>query len=126
MPVSILVIALAAWGVRREIHVLMGLFFLVWTGALVYYFYKLVRILSDAPAYDVAQRSLSLFAFLSIFTLLATGALAAMCWASFGKGLKQQSISSSYKVFGWMGKGGKGGKGVDGEKDEPARMTLDD
>lgn len=35
VPVSILVIALAAWGVRREIHILMALFFLCWAGALV-------------------------------------------------------------------------------------------
>lgn len=90
------------------------------TNGQVYYFYKLVRILNDAPAYDVAQRSLSLFAFLSIFTLLATGLLAGLCWASFGKGLKQQSVKSEFNVLGWMKR-----RGGDEEK-EPARMTLDD
>ena len=125
IPVTIILLILAAVFVRNENKPGMVFTITLCFGALSWFLFKLVRIYQKETkqAYSAVQRSLTAFAVITILLLILTIANAIICTMNFGSGLKGHLKAS---------------KGRDEEKPDqhsislhdvkpqlPSRMTID-
>ncbi|KAI9744445.1 MAG: hypothetical protein M1818_001974 [Claussenomyces sp. TS43310] len=90
IPVTILILLLAGFWTRRENIVGMILIVVLCFGGLAYFIFKLVRIYQPGhiEQYLPVQKSLTVFAVLTIVLILLTIVNACVCMSNFGKGLK--------------------------------------
>lgn len=90
IPITIIILALAAFWTRKEIKAGMIATICLYIAALAYFLFKLVRIYqpSHRAQYDAARTSLTIFAVLTIILIILTIANCAVCLHNFGKGLK--------------------------------------
>jgi len=92
VPITILLLLLAAWSTKRENVFGMVLVIFVYFGALAYFIFKLVRMYGSDPErrkdYLPARRTLTVFAVITILLLLVTILVACWCTHNFNKGLK--------------------------------------
>jgi hypothetical protein len=90
IPVTILILIMAAVWTRRENLKGMTLTIILYFAGLAYFIFKLVRIYqpSHQAAYLPARKELTTFAVLTIILILMTIANACMCARNFDKGLK--------------------------------------
>jgi len=92
VPITIILLFLAAWSCRREN--LWGMIFviIVYFGALAYFIFKIVRMYGSDPQrradYAPAKRTLTVFAVITIILLLVTIVVCCWCAHNFDKGLK--------------------------------------
>jgi len=90
IPITIVILLLAALFTRREMKAGMILVVLLYFGGLAYFFFKLVRIYQPnyKDHYVAVQRSLTAFAVLTIILIILTIINAFVCMNNFGAGLK--------------------------------------
>ncbi|KFX98166.1 hypothetical protein V495_03893 [Pseudogymnoascus sp. VKM F-4514 (FW-929)] len=90
IPITIVILAMAAIWTRREIKIGMIVNILLYFAALAYFLFKLVRIYqpSRQAQYRPARTSLTIFAVLTIILILLTITNACVCMHNFDKGLK--------------------------------------
>lgn len=93
IPVTILILLMAAYFTRRENVVGMIFTILLYFGALAYFLFKLVRMYDTSNAglvarYSPARRALTTFAVITVLLVIVTIIVAAMCTHNFNKGLK--------------------------------------
>ncbi len=90
IPITIIILALAAVWTRREIAAGMCCTIVLYFCALAYFLFKLVRIYqpSHRSQYDAARTSLTIFAVLTIILIILTIVNACVCMHNFNKGLK--------------------------------------
>lgn len=86
VPYSLAFIILGGIAVSREVRWMMVVYYVCWTGAAVYFLFKLVRLYHN-DSISAAVRSLTLFSVLTILLLFATGIVSVLCYINFGKGL---------------------------------------
>jgi hypothetical protein len=100
IPVTIIILVLAAFWTRREIKIGMVITILLYFGGLAYFVFKLVRMYSEArqAQYLAARTSLTIFAALTIILIVATIVNACICMRNFDKGLKP--FVSRRKIIG--------------------------
>lgn len=84
IPGSLAVIALGGVAIRSEVKWMMGVYVVVWSGAMIYFFYKLVRLYQN-ESISSAVKSLTIFSVLTIMLLFGTGLMAGLCYLQFGK-----------------------------------------
>ncbi|KAK6392777.1 hypothetical protein LTR65_003550 [Meristemomyces frigidus] len=89
IPVTIALLFLAAFCVRRESKIGHGACMLVYFAAMAYFIFKLVRMYDSkrALAYKAGRPSLTTFAVLTLMLLVVTIGTAFACLGNFGKGL---------------------------------------
>ncbi|KAJ3291725.1 hypothetical protein HK104_005863 [Borealophlyctis nickersoniae] len=100
LPIMMIILVLAVYGVRREDKWIMGLFCVGLVLAMAYFIFKLARIYTrqDDPRYKDTKNYLTFFASLSLAVVLGTLVNAILCYRNFGRGLKQHIMSSSSNV----------------------------
>ncbi|CCM02184.1 uncharacterized protein FIBRA_04263 [Fibroporia radiculosa] len=96
-PVSLLVLIIGHLAVRRENKWMMLTFMTGCAGAMVYFTYKLVKVvqLRNTSTYVDVWRTLAIFSVIAIILLLSTSVFACIVMNNFGKGLKAQMAKSS-------------------------------
>ncbi|KAI9816960.1 MAG: hypothetical protein M1832_004944 [Thelocarpon impressellum] len=99
IPVTILILVMAAYWTRREIKPGMFLIIALYFAALGYFIFKLVRIYEPGykEKYAPAARSLTTFGVITVILIVITIVNACVCTHNFGKGLKPH-ISSRKTV----------------------------
>jgi len=97
IPITIVILLMAAFFVRREIKIGMAGIIILYFCALAYFFFKLVRIYqpSHAAHYQAVKRSLTAFAVLTILLIILTIINAFICMSNFGSGLRNHLVGSS-------------------------------
>lgn len=95
--VSFFVVLLATVAVEHELKWIMALYYLVWTLAIAFLCYEIVKIYPEAEVAQI-QRSFILFASLTFFMLLSTGFFSILCCCKFGIGLKERRIRSAWST----------------------------
>jgi hypothetical protein len=102
IPITILILLLAAFFTRRENKIGMVCIIILYFGGLSYFIFKLVRIYQPGHKqnYEAVRRSLTAFAVITILLILLTITNAIVCIRNFGKGLKPhlQALSRKRKV----------------------------
>ncbi|KAF2454631.1 hypothetical protein BDY21DRAFT_290909 [Lineolata rhizophorae] len=91
VPVTIIILMLAAYWTRRESVFGMICIIILYFGALAYFLFKLVRMYTDVARredYLPARRMLTAFAVITVLLLLVTIVIACLCTHNFNKGLK--------------------------------------
>jgi len=90
IPVTILILFLAAVFTRRENTFGMCAVITLYIGGLAYFLFKLVRMYQPSRYFEyiAARRSLTFFAVITILLIIATIVNAIVCTANFNKGLK--------------------------------------
>lgn len=89
LPITVILLFLAAYFTRRESHIGQGFIIFLYFAGMAYFIFKLVR-MWDSPVegdYLAAKSSLTTFAVLTILLLIVTIAAAVMCMRNFNKGL---------------------------------------
>ncbi|KND01770.1 uncharacterized protein SPPG_03562 [Spizellomyces punctatus DAOM BR117] len=91
LPIMMLVLVLAVYGLKREDKWIMGLFCCGVVLAMSYFVFKLVRIYmrKNEPQYSDTKHYLTFFACLSLAVMIMTFVNAIVCYRNFGKGLKE-------------------------------------
>ncbi|KAL9625466.1 MAG: hypothetical protein Q9160_000529 [Pyrenula sp. 1 TL-2023] len=95
IPVTIVILFLAAFFTRKENHLGMISIIIIYFGALAYFLFKLVRMYEPGHknAYLAARRDLTSFAVITIVLILCTITNAIICTHNFNKGLKPHVAS---------------------------------
>jgi len=95
IPVTILILLMAAFWTRRENTLGMILVIILYFGGLAYFLFKLVRMYSPEREknYIPARKSLTFFAVITIILIILTIINACICTHNFNRGLKRH-ISS--------------------------------
>ena len=90
IPVTIIILILAAWFTRIESKGGMVIVIIIYFGGLSYFIFKLVRIYEPGyrQFYQAVQKSLTAFAVITILLIILTIANAILCMCNFNKGLK--------------------------------------
>lgn len=96
IPITIVILLMAAWFTRMESVVGMIGTMVLYIGALAYFLFKIVRMYDTSTAagqqrvddYLPARRSLTTFAAITICLLVVTLINCVWCTTNFGKGLK--------------------------------------
>lgn len=90
LPVTIILLFLAAFFVRRESYPGQILIMVLYIVGMAYFIFKLVRMWDSpkATSYYAARKSLTLFAVMAIINLCVTIGTAALCMRNFGQGLR--------------------------------------
>lgn len=90
IPVTILILFMAAYWTRRENVPGMIIIIILYLGGSAYFIFKLVRIYQNGHAlqYLPVRTSLTIFAVLTLILIIITIANASVCMSNFGKGLK--------------------------------------
>ncbi|KAI9840531.1 MAG: hypothetical protein M1838_004018 [Thelocarpon superellum] len=90
IPVTIVILVLAAYWTRRENTVGMIVIIALYFAALAYFIFKLVRIYEPGfrQKYAPAARSLTTFGVITVILIVVTIINACICTTNFGKGLK--------------------------------------
>jgi Ca2+/Na+ antiporter len=91
VPVTIIILFLAALWARRESVVGMVVTLVCYLGGLAYFIFKLARMYqpSHEGNYLPVRKNLTSFAVITIILILLTIVNASMCMANFNKGLKK-------------------------------------
>jgi len=91
LPLSVLLLVEGHLAARHENRWMMATFMMGCVGAMVYFIYKLVKVISnrDDPQIHVILRSLSIFSATAIVLLLMTMIFAVIVMRNFGNGLKE-------------------------------------
>ncbi|KAI9101281.1 hypothetical protein DFS34DRAFT_592163 [Phlyctochytrium arcticum] len=91
LPIMMLVLILAVYGLKREDRYIMALFCCGVLLAMAYFIFKLVRIYmrKNEPQYSDTKHYLTFFACLSLAVMIMTFVNAIICYRNFGKGLKE-------------------------------------
>ncbi|KAJ3026389.1 hypothetical protein HDV00_011974, partial [Rhizophlyctis rosea] len=91
LPITMIILLFAVYGVRRESKIIMSLFCVGLGLALAYFIFKLARIWQrkDLPQYRDTKNYLTFFASLSLAVVLGSLINAVLCMRNFGKGLRQ-------------------------------------
>lgn len=130
IPITILILAMAALWTRREIKAGMVITIILYFAALAYFLFKLVRIYQSGSKerYEAARTSLTIFAVLTIILIVLTITNACVCMHNFDKGLKphvmrrkiigEQEKTDNFTELPDMKPGGTGAP-------QPSRMTID-
>lgn len=124
IPVTIVILLLAALFVRREIKFGMAGVILLYFCALAYFFFKLVRIYqpSHAAHYQAVKRSLTAFAVLTIVLIILTIGNAFICMHNFGAGLRTHLVNAKAEEE----KEATNAYQLQDQKPQlPSRMTID-
>lgn len=138
IPVTIVILLMAAWFTRQESVVGMVGTMVLYFAALAYFLFKLVRMYDTSSEsgrrrvadYLPARRSLTTFAVITICLLVVTLVNCVWCTANFGKGLKphvqkRKVLSPEDKMYAY-GNGRTGSMGGAHPLGQvPARMTID-
>ncbi|KAM0792302.1 hypothetical protein ACM66B_004990 [Microbotryomycetes sp. NB124-2] len=92
LPVILVVLALGAIFVRREIRSGTIMFMVFQLAGMAYFLYKLVRIwdADSRDRYFAARKTLTLFSVLSLVFLVATFIMTGLCLSNFERGLKER------------------------------------
>ena len=90
IPLTIIVLFLAAWSVRNESMSGMIVSEIFFIGGIAYYVFKLVRMFqpSEETPFLPVRKSLTTFAIITLVLVLATAILTLKCMFNFNKGLK--------------------------------------
>jgi len=90
LPLSILLLVEGHLAARHENKWMMFTFMSGCAGALVYFFYKLVKVLmnKDEPQFSSIYKSLTTFSVIAIVLLIVTFVFGIVVMANFGRGLK--------------------------------------
>jgi hypothetical protein len=91
IPLTIIALYLATVFVRKETIVGMAAMIVIYLAGMAYFVFKLVRIYQPSQMYKyiAVQKTLTVFAVLTIIFLVATIMMAVICTINFGKGLKR-------------------------------------
>ncbi|KAI0067856.1 hypothetical protein BV25DRAFT_1794476 [Artomyces pyxidatus] len=102
LPLSIVLLVEGHLAARYENKLMMGTFISGCVGAMVYFFYKLIKVLvqKDTPEFRPVWESLTTFSIISILLLLITFVYAFIVMRNFGRGLKEQ-ITKKQASAGW-------------------------
>lgn len=94
IPVTILILFMAAWFTRRENHFGMVCTIFLYFCGLAYFIFKLARMYQPSREKDYlpVRKSLTSFAVLTIILIILTIINACVCMANFGKGLKPHIV----------------------------------
>ncbi|RKO99591.1 hypothetical protein CXG81DRAFT_14297, partial [Caulochytrium protostelioides] len=95
LPIMMTILVLAVYGVRREDRWIMGLFFVGLLLAVAYFIFKILRIYTQVGKYKNINIYLTFFAAVSLAMVLATMAIAIICYRNFDKGLKPILLRSA-------------------------------
>ncbi|KAF2766204.1 hypothetical protein EJ03DRAFT_185077 [Teratosphaeria nubilosa] len=130
MPITIVLLFLAAYFVRRESSAGHILIMTIYFAAMVYFVFKLVRMYDSVRSkdYEPVRRSLTTFAVLTILLLVVTITVAGLCMKNFNKGLRPHIHRTSVPgpeeaKYGEFGNGYVGSAHQLGNV--PTRMTID-
>ncbi|KAJ9074875.1 hypothetical protein DSO57_1001888 [Entomophthora muscae] len=97
-PITLLILVVAVYGVRYENRNLMYIFISGLSLAAVYFVYKIVMIYKPGDTrYDDKQNGLTMFASMTLISLILTALQAYVCYCNFGHGLSEH-IKKSNKV----------------------------
>ncbi|KAF1810606.1 hypothetical protein P152DRAFT_475438 [Eremomyces bilateralis CBS 781.70] len=115
IPITIIILCMAAYWVKRENIVGMIIIIALWHVFLAYFLFKLIRMYSTDPRrmedYRPARRTLTSFAVITIILLIVTITIAIWCTRNFNTGLKPHIVSGRKKR---------------GDSNEPAQEWQDD
>lgn len=91
IPITIIVLWLAAYSARKESLVGMIIMIIIYLAGMAYFIFKLVRIYEPSQAYKYlsVRKTLTVFAVLTIIFLVATIIAGTICTINFGKGLRK-------------------------------------
>ncbi|KAF3932718.1 hypothetical protein ABW19_dt0204237 [Dactylella cylindrospora] len=91
IPVTILILLAAAWFTKKENKIGSVIVIITYFGGLSYFLFKLVRMYhgDKVSYYQLARRSLTIFAVITVILLIVTIGIAIKCLLNFDKGLKQ-------------------------------------
>jgi len=124
MPLTILILLLAALSTRKESTLGMLSIIALYFAALAYFLFKLVRMYNAGEErvqdYLPARRMLTTFAVLTILLLVVTILVAGWCTRNFGHGLRQ------YVDVGKKRGGGRGRGGGHEDIDEHDKLYMQD
>ncbi|KAK4058844.1 hypothetical protein OIO90_000290 [Microbotryomycetes sp. JL221] len=92
LPVILVVLALGAIFVRREIRWGTYIFMVFQLAGMAYFLYKLVRIwdADSRDRYAAARKTLTLFSVISLVFLVVTFIMTGLCLSNFGRGLRER------------------------------------
>ena len=98
LPVTIVVLFLAVYGLKREDRVVMSMFMFGCVLAVAYFIFKLVRMydVMQSGKYMYSRNYLTFFASLSLFCVVVTFINAVVCFMNFGKGLQEHINQTQY------------------------------
>lgn len=97
-PITLLILVVAVYGVRYENRQLMYLFISGLFLAAIYFVYKIIKIYKPGDErYNNKQNGLTMFASMTLLSLLLTAFQAYVCFKNFGNGLSEH-IKKSNKV----------------------------
>ncbi|KAH6593663.1 hypothetical protein BASA50_007221 [Batrachochytrium salamandrivorans] len=87
IPVILLILALAVYGIRKEDKIIVSCFLFGLFLAIAYFIFKIVRIYTRPAQYADTKYYLTFFAVLSLTMVISTFFTAIKCIQNFGKGL---------------------------------------
>lgn len=90
IPATMVVLAMAVYGLRQENRTVTGLFVVGCLLACAYFIFKMVRMYepSQASKYEYTRKFLTFFASLSLAVVFATLVITRICFSNFDRGLK--------------------------------------
>jgi len=131
MPVTIALLFLAAYVVRRESYIGHIFIIVLYFAAMAYFVFKLTRIYGTGPqseGYEPIKHSLTWFAVLTILMLIVTIVVAFLCMRNFNKGLaphiQQRAVPGPDEIKYGTYEGGYAGAAHQ-LGSVPSRMTID-
>ncbi|KAI8323401.1 hypothetical protein GQ54DRAFT_272804, partial [Martensiomyces pterosporus] len=92
VPVTLMVLVLAFWGLRRESHITMWTFIFMLCGSTAYFVYKCARMYDPKQEEKYAKQRpmMTYYTIISLVVIAATLYQAVVCLANFGYGLKER------------------------------------
>jgi len=134
LPITILLLFLAAIIVRRENYPAHAFIIFLYFAGMAYFIFKLVRMYDSSMAYEYtpARHSLTTFSVLAILLLVVTIATAVECMRNFNKGLrphiqrrKMPDVNDGKYAGRYTGEQFAGGAQQHQLGAVPTRMTID-
>ncbi|KAI0230150.1 hypothetical protein L0F63_001902 [Massospora cicadina] len=99
-PITLLILVIAVYGVRNENRRLMYLFIFGLFLAALYFVYKIVKIYQPGDVrYNDKQNGLTVFATMTLLSLLLTALQAYVCYRNFGNGLSEHIKKNNKVVY---------------------------
>lgn len=102
LPLSIVLLVEGHLAARHENKWMMATFMFGCVGAMVYFIYKLIKVLlyNDTTQYKLVWKSLTVFSVMAIVLLLITFAYSIIVLRNFGRGLKDALTRKANQGFG--------------------------
>jgi len=102
LPLSIVLLVEGHLAARHENTIMMVTFMSGCVGAMVYFFYKLIKVLLNVQVepFKSVWKSLTIFSVISIVFLLITFVYSILVFRNFGRGLKEALARSSHQQHG--------------------------